>query len=97
MMMPPLEHVDTSLDDVSLAELLLDHTDRAMKVFIVQCGGDKVGYMPKTARRSIHGAMGYCLVTWGISPAWQEPGYWRKELDDGSGVVIEIYELSLEP
>lgn len=92
----PLEHVDTSIDDVTLAELLLDHTDRAMKVFVVQCGGDKVGYMPKTVRRSIHTAIGYCLVTWGVTPRWIEPGYWREELTDDSGIVIEIYEMALE-
>lgn len=79
-----------------MAELLLESTDDFMAVYVVQCGGDKVGWMPKTVRRTIHGAMGFCLVTWGIAPVWTEEGYWRKEMEDDSGVVIEIFRMSLE-
>ena len=89
--------IDTSIDNVSLAQLLLDNSDGNMSVFVVQCGGDKVGWMPKAVRRSIYTAIAYCQVTWGVTPQWTDPGYWRKELEDGSGVVIEVFEMALEP
>lgn len=87
----------SDITSVELAELLLDNTGDRMVVYVVQCGGDKVGAIPKTVRRTIPGAMGYCLITWGIAPDYVKGGYWRKELDDDSGMVIEIYELELEP
>lgn len=86
---------DMPRDPLGLAALLLDNADRTMSVYVVQCGSHKIGWMPKTVRRELASAMMYCLDTWGIAPVWTDPGYWREEMD--SGVVIEIYEMALEP
>lgn len=89
--------VTPAIDDLGLAALLLDHADHSMSVYVVQCGSAKTGWMPQTVRRELKNAMMYCLNRWLVAPVHTDPGYWRKELEDDSGVIIEIFEMALEP
>lgn len=84
-------------DPLHLAALLLENAGVSSSVYVVTCGGDKAGWMPRTVRRAIHSAMMYCIETWEVAPRWMDPGYWREEIDVPEGkLVIEIFELALE-
>jgi hypothetical protein len=84
-------------DPIRLADMLLENAGVSNSVYVVCCGGDKVGWMPRTVRRQIQSAMMFCIAQWSVVPEWSDPGYWRAELEaDGKKLVIEIFELALE-